>query len=395
MNEIIVVLLIVLYVLGIAFSPFPYLKTYFVLWRYVLADPNPHIGLAARFRQGRFLLGYAAMTPVWTALWYLDELFFRAYRQQEIQLVFIIGQPRSGSTFLHRTLAADEDTFFAVRHIEWRYPFISLQKLFGWLGIADRLSRANYWPDTEAGHAAARMHPNRLSDWEEDGIFYEERFLHHFFVFLRFPFPNLLTYLDDFPSLPPRVRCRILNTHRQVLQKVAYMRGASARWYLSKEVTSHNKLLELSTLYPTARFIITLRDADEFMSSLLKLMRTSTLTKTGLDPDTIPGWRGTVVERMRRDSNLLGELWLQETGLHRQIKLAVSFQELTTNVVTSVRSIYRQIGKVPSDAYLAHLRQLQGVQKTRTRGYDYERARFPGFDGYNALVQASETSVRT
>ena len=58
--------------------------------------------------------------------------------------VFIIGQPRSGTTFLHRTLAADNQNFIAIKHYEWRYPFISFQKLMKYSGLWKLLYNKSY-----------------------------------------------------------------------------------------------------------------------------------------------------------------------------------------------------------------------------------------------------------
>lgn len=189
---VIILLLLIIYVIGFIFSPFPYWKTYFTLWKYLLTSHSSVLNIRARIRQARFLAGYFFLCPLWTFLWYLDELLYPEYRKVQVKPVFIIGQPRSGTTFLHRTLADDRNNFVAVRHMEWRYPYISLQKLFHKFAFLKKSFQSSYWPDNTAGKLASKMHPNTLVDWEEDGIFFEECFLHHFFIFLRFPYPDLL-----------------------------------------------------------------------------------------------------------------------------------------------------------------------------------------------------------
>src|SRR5687767_9602780 len=106
---------------GAAVSPFPYWPTYFRLWRCVLFSPG---SVTAKRRQAWFLLKAAARAPLCGLCWLIDEIFYADYRRQTITPVFIVGQPRCGTTLLHRTLARDRETFFAVRHLEWRYPFI-------------------------------------------------------------------------------------------------------------------------------------------------------------------------------------------------------------------------------------------------------------------------------
>lgn len=379
-------LILTAYILGGIFSPFPYWPTYLALWKHALFDKNPYIGWYTRVRQVRFLAKYALLSPVWTALWYLDELLFPAYRRQSVRPLFIIGQPRSGTTLLHRSLAADEENFFAIRHIEWRYPYIILQKLIEALNLTQKLKQISYWPSTQTGKEASIMHPNTLYDWEEDGIFYEECYLHHFFVFLRFPYPELLTYLDDYPALPHRVKERILATHRKVIQKVMYLRGASGLHYLSKEVTSHNKITRLLDLYPEARFLLIARPSSEFMNSLLALVRKSTLVKTGIDPITIPGWESALIQRMHNDSNLLAELC--EQRIDADLQMQISYNGFTSDIVKTVRYFYDWMGLTPSNAYIKHLETLNNKQRHRDRGYTYKQQSFAGFEQYEEFVQA-------
>jgi hypothetical protein len=365
----VLVVILALYVGGCWFSPFPYWTTYRVLWRKVLFDPTPEIGVAARLRQAKFLIQHLLLAPLGTGLWYLDDIFFPEYRSMQVRPLFVIGGPRSGTTLLHRTLGADTERFFAVRHIEWRYPYIIVQRLIEATGLADRLQHRSYWPDTEAGRAAQQMHPDNLYDFEEDAIFYEERFLHHLFLFLRFPYPGLLTYLDDYPALPELIQRRMLMAHRKVIQKVMYLRGNSSLQFLSKEVASNNKIPALIELYPDARFVLIIRPAEEFMGSLMALVRKSTAVKTGVDPIDIPGWQEAFIERMGENSALLADLCEQRIAPDRQVR--TTFAEFTADIPAGVRSVYRRLGETPSDAYLGHLEGIAVEQRGRTRGYSY------------------------
>jgi hypothetical protein len=382
------IVIIIFYAAGIWFSPFPYWTTYWILWRHVLFKQTAEINFTAKVRQADLLINYTLLTPFWTMLWYIDDLLYPKYKKMQVRPVFIIGEPRSGTTLLHRTLGADSTRYFAIRHIEWRYPYIIVQKLIEAFGLAQRLKQVNYWPDNAVGQEAARMHPNNLYDFEEDGIFYEERFLHHFFTYLRFPYPDLLTYLDDYPSLPPRVKRRILNAHQKVVKKVLYLRGDPNLNYLSKEVTSHNKIPDLLERYPDARFIVIIRPACEFMDSLLALVRNSTAAKTGIDPVDIPEWKAVFIERMRQDSELLATLCEAIIPKHKQVRL--NFAEFTADIYATVCAIYKQMGENPSANYLHYLEGVASLQKKRERGYNYKTGTTNGFERFDELATAIE-----
>lgn len=371
------------YLVGLLFAPFPYWRSYFLLWRNVLLSPG---NWKAKRKQGIFLLKSGLFAPFNTMLWYLDELLFPAYRNCEIKPVFIIGQPRCGTTLLHRTLAADGETFFAVSHLEWRYPFISIQKIISLFNLHKKFGKVNYWPSSEAGKLAAKMHPNNLADWEEDGIFFEEKFLHHFFIFLRFPYPEQLEYLDSFPELPLPIQQRMLESHRKVLQKVSYLRGSQPRFYLSKEVTSHNKIPSLLREYPDARFVVIARSANNFMPSLMALMQMSTMAKNGVDPYLIPGWKESLMRRMREDSRRLVNLCREDIPADKQSHVfADAFMD---SIDSCVAALYQQLGLPLSAKFSNTLRSLQEKQKTRCRGYDYSSLEeLKGFEEYERFVQ--------
>ncbi|MEO5376863.1 MAG: sulfotransferase [Magnetococcus sp. DMHC-6] len=372
------------YFLGFVFSPFPYWPVYFKLWKHLLFDGSKQIGLNSRLIQIRFLLINFFQTPIWTLLWFLDEIFFSSYKRFKVRPVFILGQPRCGTTLLHRTLASDTKNFFAIRHFEWRYPFIIVQKMVEWFNLKDWIQNKNYWPDTEVGRKAAHMHPNSLYDWEEDGIFFEERFLYHFFIFLRFPYPKLLPYLDAYPLLSEQVQKHFLSVHQKVIQKIMYMRGDEHLLYLSKEVTSHSKFKRLISLYPDAQFVVSVRPSSEFMSSLLELVLRSTQSKTGLDAMTIPDWEASFMERMREDTLILVDLSRNIIQKDRQILL--TFCELNINITREIYRIYDHLRLTVGSGQLQYLQSLAKKQISRNRCYDYQIQSFEGFDIYDQFV---------
>lgn len=383
---------IAIYVAGFYFSPFPYWKTYLVLWRTLLFDKNKTIDFAARRKQAKFLAKYVLLCPLWTFMWHLDDILFPGYKKVTVRPVFIMGQPRSGTTFLHRTLAADKDNFVAIKHIEWRFPFICLQKVLACSSWSQKLLQRNYWSDSSAGRHAAKMHPNTLSDWEEDGIFFEECFLHHFFIFLRFPYPQLLSYLDDFSNLSETVQNNMLATHRKVIQKIIFFRGGDdKKYYLSKEVTSHNKFEKLLKIYPEAKFIISFRYSADFMNSLLSLVRFSTKSKIGVDPIDVPMWESFFVERMKKDSYDLQALCTSKIEKSKQIR--IMFYRFTEDIVSSVDYIYKNLDFDLSDTYRDHLHWIDQNQNVRERGYDYEKKSYHGFDEFDEFVKIVDADI--
>lgn len=383
-------ILFVVIIISVVLSPFPYWKTYLLLWKIVILSKPPGITIKAKIKQATFLLKHFLLCPVFTFFWYLDEFFFAEYKNIHISPVFIIGQPRSGTTFLHRTLANDTGSFLAIKHIEWRYPFISLQLLFNKLKITQKISTKSYWPKNSISEIAAKMHPNLLSDWEEDGVFFEECFLHHFFIFLRFPYPELLSYLDNFDSLPKRTKEKFLQIHQTVVKKMLFLNGSKTKYYISKEVTSHNKIPYLLKLYPHAKIIVCVRESKGFMNSLLPLVKYSTQAKNQIDPTHISGWEDCILTRMKNDSKLL--ITLCNDIIPREMQTRVTYNILMGNLVETIQYIYREHNLEVRSDYLDFLQKSVSRQETRSKGYNYDMTTFNGFDEYDDFVDTVDNT---
>ena len=88
----------------------------------------------------------------------LDHLVYPRYRKQAIDRpIFIIGNPRSGTTFLHRLLLGAGD-MAAFELWEMLFPAITARKLLG--GVVPRLDRLS----------PARYHPSDVHDTSLRGI---------------------------------------------------------------------------------------------------------------------------------------------------------------------------------------------------------------------------------
>ena len=368
-------------IIGYVTAPFP---CWFSVWRLACSLFESNLPLSARRQQLAFLILQLVVTPLRTWLWHLDDWLFPGYRQVTITPIFIIGEPRCGTTHLHRTLASSGH-FMAVQHLHWRFPYILLQRLFAPLGITKWLGRRNYWPNTHVGELASTMHPNRLVDWEEDGIFFEENFCHHFFLFLRFPYPQLLAYIDDFQGLSLRIQENMFTAHQKAIQKAAFLKGKNEIFYLSKEVTSHNKIKSLLVLYPQSRFVVVVRESQAFMSSLIALMGASSASKNeGYDPTGDSDWQRAFNARMVRDSNSLVNLC--EDVIPRSRQFRVHYNDLQLNISSAVGQIHKWLDLPLKPSFQRYLHLLVTRQRHRDRGYAYPTYSFSGFDRYDKFV---------
>lgn len=374
-------------------TPFPHWPTYFRIWYHIFCDPEPSIGFKDRRKQALYLLNYAIKLPFIALCWCLDDLLFPKYRQQVIRTpVFIVAQPRSATTFLHRTLASDENTFFGIRLLEWRYPSIVLQKLFQVTGFLERMNQVNYWGGSEQAELTEKMHYSYLNDYEDDGFLFEECFFYQFYVINRFPYPRLVESLNSFNKLSPSVQQRMLQTQYKVIQKVLYLRGGE-QIYVSKDNECLQRVEMMRSLYPGALFVTITRSVELFMNSYVTLINQSAYCKSGVDVTQIPNW-----EAMQRSVRMEAASQTVQffKGLSPEQKLCFSFDRLTQNIKDSVEIVYRHLNLTLTSEQVQYLENLDTTQNLRDAGYKTgsdEFHEFEFFDRFAAEVDKAHSAL--
>lgn len=383
----VVAVALVAYASFLALSPFPHWPSYRAVFDSVKRARS--ITVRQRAVLYKYLLRDILVLPAISFFWLVDEILFRGYRKIEVGApVFIVGQPRSGTTFLHRTLSADK-SFISLKHLEWKYPLISLWKLIDLFHLRSLVEKVHYWPNTPAGRVARKMHEHRLGSFEEHGIFFEERFYHHYFVFRRYPFPELLGKITDFSNLGERDRTRMVDVFKRVVQKTMYYRGRDLIW-----LTKENESIELYELmgraFPGSRFVFIVRSPDECVDSYINLSKTSTAAKTAIDPTTIARWHDENIEFRRRECTRMVEFWGRVSSTNPSV--AVSYRQLTADILGTVSHIYEQLGLRMSEDYRTYLRDLEKKQKVRESGYENDSHNTGGFEFYSRFVADVEAS---
>ncbi|NBD95941.1 MAG: sulfotransferase [Gammaproteobacteria bacterium] len=210
----------------------------------------------------------------------LDEVLFRGYRKVRVdQPLFVVGVPRSGTTFLHGVLAEDTrsttmstwECFFA-QSVTWRRFWRGFGRIDSACGRP--LGRLLDFVMRRATGAFEDTHPVRLDQPEED-FFCLLPPMTCFVLVVLFPdSPDLwrIARLDHDPD--ERLRRGQLDFYRRAVQRHLYVHGSDRR-YLSKNASFAGWIGGLAGTFTDARFIVCLREPERALSSQLSTLNDS------------------------------------------------------------------------------------------------------------------------
>ena len=211
----------------------------------------------------------------------LDEILFPNYRGQQIRTpVFIIGNPRSGTTFLHRLLYKDSQTFTSFTVWEMLFAPSIVQRKIIWAliragkGIGSPFRWIARLINQRLSHGKRNSaHAIKLNAAEED----EHILIHNWTsesLWAIYPFKDeLMPYFFFDRDLPKEKQRQAMNFYKRMIQKHLYAHGGD-KILLSKNPSHSAKLAALTETFPQARFVNLIRTPFEAMPSMLDYMST-------------------------------------------------------------------------------------------------------------------------
>jgi hypothetical protein len=222
-----------------------------------------------------FLILFYLVWPVgslmhWFFFW-LDDILFPGHKTQPIEKpLFILGNLRSGSTFLHRLLSRDSQTFTSLTIWDiYLAPSVTLKKLTQFVSRLDNklgghLHRGLYAFD-QATLQKFKIHPISFFQPEED----ENILLHiwdSFWVSFLFPFMDELPNYQHFDeALSPEHKRRIMTFYKSMLQRHMYATGK--KYFVAKNPAFSAKIETLVEFFPDARIIYMVRNPLDMLPS--------------------------------------------------------------------------------------------------------------------------------
>ncbi|UQX10004.1 sulfotransferase family protein [Candidatus Mycobacterium methanotrophicum] len=306
----------------------------------------------------------------------LDHLVYPRHRKQTIDRpIFIVGNPRSGTTFLHRLLLGAGD-MAAFELWEMLFPAIAARKLLGRIvPRLDRLSPARYHPSD--------VHDTSLRGIETDDVAWFFRTLDGPFAWAYF-----LAWQDIWGSELSRREFGIAGVTARENER--FFRYYEACWRRNLTLKRANRVLvkssmlifrleELLRRYPDARLVYVVRDPVEVIPSGMSLL--ASVLENGYDV-----WNRTNEEDQRRwienlyqaSCAMLRDFHDARTaGLIPERNLCVvRYEDLLQNLEPTTKRILDFIEIEPSEAFREEVRAQAERQRSYTSRHEHSPDQF-------------------
>ncbi len=227
-----------------------------------------------------FIFGIPLFWSLQTLHWFgmaIDAILFADWKKKKVKSpVFITGIPRSGTTFLQRTLAQDK-RFTSTATWELLFaPSISEKLLWTKVGqfikpLRKFLERRKFFSKMEA------IHSLKLDEPEEDFLFLLQ--LNACFILIAlFPSSRGLWRLSRFDeSLPKWERKLIMHYYKACIQKHLYFKdhfkNQNEQVYLSKNPSFASMTESLRRTFKGAKFIVCARSPQKTVASQISSLK--------------------------------------------------------------------------------------------------------------------------
>ena len=303
------------------------------------------------------------LVTTWFFFW-LDHLFFPRFRYIKIvQPVFVLGIPRSGTTFLHRLLAGDTKRFTSMTlgeiifapSITQRYIWKAVGNFDSKLGSPCR--KLLIWMEQKLFSSFDDVHKTRLNDAEEDYLALSP-ILNCFLLVLPFGDPKFfrLTRFDELATKAEKNYLKIF--YRKLIQRHLFFHGET-KVYLSKNPSFTSMSQTLLEEFPDALFVGCIRNPNQAVPSQLSSMLIGArIFSSKVDESW---WRNNLSSMLQHYYSYLFQSF---DGKKEAQQFLVRMENLSTAPFETVKRIYKRFNLEMDDAYLLWL--LKQAKKSQS-----------------------------
>ncbi len=210
---------------------------------------------------------------------FLDTIIFPKFRSKRVgEPVFIVGVPRSGTSFLLNLIANNKANFTSFKLWELVFAPSIIQKKF-WLGFRGFLIKIGFpfhkvlgFIDRLFFKKMKGIHDLGLQAFEEDEMVYLYLFKS---VYLMYIFPELeaihqFVYPDNSDNLESRIKQQ--RFYKSLIKRHLYVFNKNnEKQFLSKNPIHLIRLESLTTVFPSAKHLLLQRPLEKTIPSTISL----------------------------------------------------------------------------------------------------------------------------
>ncbi|MCO5233919.1 MAG: sulfotransferase [Chitinophagales bacterium] len=318
-----------------------------------------------------FVLLFSLVSLIVLVTRLLDEILFPNYRRLKIkEPVFIIANPRSGTTFLHRLFCLDEERYGYTLLYHTILPSITIFKIINFFGFIDSkighpMRKTFDYLDGIFFKGWEDIHPMGFNQSEED----EGTFIFTLItsgIFLLCPYMDEISYVR-FPDLmSEKERKQLSEYYKSSIQRFMYVLG-SDKVFLSKNVMSTGRLNTIIELFPDARIVYIVRSPYEAVPSFISMFSAAWKAHSPEIPENSPYHRA------------WGELAMEYyIYFHENIKklpahqwCTLKYEDLVNHPHQEMIKIYNHFNIDVSSAFNERLKKALGRAKNYKSGHSY------------------------
>ena len=305
-----------------------------------------------------------------------DELFFRGYKKTPVrQPVFIIANPRSGTTLLHRLISMDEERFTYTRFLytfQMTVSFVRFTAFFRWLDdrsgnvirkVIDRLDKKIWggWDD---------VHEMGFDKAEEDEQVFAQALMSPG-IFIPFPYLHLIGDNKFLDLQPEPVRKNMMAFYESSIRRFVFATGKN-KTYLAKNVMSTGRIQSLLEQFPDAKFIYIARHPYQalpsFVSMCGRMYSWHSPEITDVDPAKM-AWAELGMDFYRYSLKM-------KTWIPPEQFISLKYDDLIRNPEQEVLKIYSRFGWQPDEAFLSRLRQEREKSQSYKSKHEYSLEKY-------------------
>ncbi len=295
----------------------------------------------------------------------LDFIFFPNFRNQEIKdPIFIVGAPRSGTSYTQSLICLDQEQFAYLNLYQTIFPAIVYQRLFDSVGWLDRhcgnvFSRSIGWIERKFFGGWDDQHYMGMNQPEED----EALFLFCLMsesIFMLFPYINELWQVAFPDQLPEKERQKLMQYYKSSIQRHLYATGKN-KIFLSKSTSFAGRIDSMMETFPDARIIHLVRHPYQTIPSHVSLFHQSWQLHSPEIAKDSPESEKYALLAVRWYQNMLDKQ--HQFTSDRYVRILYS--ELAKDPAAAIEKIYSHFGITMSEEFSARLTSVT----TRSRNY--------------------------